>query len=180
MKPMFSLTRRKLVATLLLTVVLEYGCGGSTAIKSFRLALAASGPLVNSLVSAGAIPQAKATAIITDFNDGAGCALILQDAFNAIPSELSAAEKKTRKFQASLSALQCFRVIINRQNFAAHPRIQQAANIAEGILASLVVFYSGTGTSAEARSATVIARDEKELERKLKVQVNLLEAALQP
>jgi hypothetical protein len=42
------------------------------------------------------------------------------------------------------------------------------------------VFYSGTGTSAEARSATVIARDEKELERKLKAEVDRLEAALQP
>jgi hypothetical protein len=177
---MFSLTRRKFIAFILLTVIPEYGCGGSTAIKTFRLALAASGPLVNSLVSAGAIPQAKATAIIADFNDGAGCALTLQDAFNAIPSDLPAAEKKTRKFQASLTALQCFRGIINRQNFAAHPRVQQAANIAEGILASLVVFYSGSGTSAEARSATVIARDENELERKLKAEADRLKAAMEP
>jgi len=181
MKSIFSLTRRRLIATLLLTVVLESSCGGSTAIRTFRLALSASGPLVNSLVNAGVIPQAKATAIITDFNDAAQCGLVLQEMFSAIPKDAPPSEVKSRKFQASLSALQCFRVIVNRQNFAAHPRIQQAANIAEGILASLVVFYSDGQTAAATRSsATVIARDEKELERKLKAEADRLKAAMEP
>jgi len=179
MKPIFSLFRRKSMAALLLIVVLESGCGGLAAIKTFRLTLAASSPLVNSLVNAGIIPQAKATAIITDFNDGAQCGLVLQEMFSAIPKDAPPGEVKSRKFQASLSALQCFRGIINRQNFAAHPRVQQAANIAEGILSSLVVFYSSTSSSAEARSATV-ARDEKELERKLKAEVSKLKAVMQP
>jgi hypothetical protein len=171
---------QQIALSLVLTVVFQWGCGGSSLLKSFRIALASSSPLVNSLANAGVIPQTKATAIIADFNDGATCGLNLQEAFNAIPKDLPASEIRSRKFQSSQSALTCFRAIINRQNFAANQRIQTAANIAEGILASLVIFYSSDATATVPSRNAVIARDEKDLEQKLKVRIDALEAALQP
>ena len=178
---------RRQVATLLLITIIAYGgsgfaCGSSSAIKSFRLALASSGPLVDSLVTSGAIPQTKATAIITDFNDGAGCALTLQNAFTAIPSDLSDREKTVRKLNASVNALRCWRAIIDRQNFSAYVRVKHAADIAEGILASMVVFYSepGEARASTVEAATIAARNEKDLEARLRTQVKALERAMQP
>lgn len=163
--------RRRIALSLLLTIVIEAGCGGSTLLKSFRIALASSAPLVNSLVAAGAIPQGKATAIIADFDAGAQCGLALQN-------EFSTATTRAEKFAASSRALTCFRIIINRQNFAAHPRIQQAANIAEGILKSLVIFYSDSSdTTTGPRRAPV---SEKVFEERMKQQVELLKATLNP
>jgi len=174
-----TLARRKLAVLVLVAVV---ACGDSGLIKSFRIALASSGPLVNSLAASGVIPQTKATAIIADFNDGAGCALTLQNEFNAIPDDVSEREQTARKLNASARALRCWRTIIDRHNFSAHARVQQAADIAEGILASMVVFYSEPGDmrASAADSASVTVRDEKELEAKLKVQVKELERALKP
>lgn len=173
--------KRQIALSLLLTVALEFGCGAGSVLKSFRLALASSGPLVNSLVAAGAIPQTKATAIIADFDAGAQCGLTLQSEFAAIPSDLTDREKKSRKLNASVNALRCFRAVISRQNFASHPKVQNAANIAEGILASLVVFYSEPGDmTARAGRASVTAVNEKDLERQLKKQVEALEDAMKP
>lgn len=165
--------RKQVICSLLITIVLESGCGGSTLLKSFRVALAASSPLVNSLVSAGVIPQAKATAIITDFNDGAGCGLALQQSFEAAKG-LPVSQQKQAKFQASSTALSCFRVIINRQNFAASKRVQDVANIAEGILASLVIFYQPSSTESAS------ALSEKEFERQMEAKVKELERLMKP
>jgi hypothetical protein len=176
----YLIRNRKVLAVAL--VVALAACGGSSILKSFRVALASSGPLVNSLASSGAIPQSKVTAIIADFDAGAQCGLTLQNDFAAVPKDISEREQASRKLNASVKGLKCFRVVIDRQNFAAHPRIQQAANIAEGILASLVVFYSDDGpmrASAEGK-ATVSARNEKDLEARLKSQVEALKAAMKP
>lgn len=177
--------RSKLAAIALMIICTGYGpCStGNTLLKSFRIALASSNPLINSLADSGVIPRTKATEIIRDFDAGAGCGLALQDSFNAIPSELPANEQRSRKFAAASTALSCFRTIINRQNFAAHPRVQQAASIAEGILASLVIFYSDSGADRAAAPAgtashIVIATSEKDLEEGLKRKVKELEAAL--
>lgn len=188
------MNRRTLLKTggLALIAVLAYGCPfseGSNVIKTFRLAIAASGPLVNSLVAAGAIPENRATAIIADFDAGAQCGLTLQNDFAAIPED--ATNPRSLKLAASQKAFTCFRAIINRQNFAAHPRLQQAANIADGILASLVIFYSDASPadSAEGRAtdlakaktvATITAKDEKDLMRQMELQVETLERAMRP
>lgn len=179
--------QRRQIATLLLVAVISYSgygfaCGSSGAIKSFRLALAASGPLVNALAQSGAIPQSKVTAIIADFDAGAACALTLQSDFDTINRDLLPREITSQKFAAASKALKCFREIINHQNFASHARIQQAANIAEGILASLVVFYSDTKADrAQAEGAvTVNAKSEKDLERQLEAQVEVLKRSLRP
>jgi len=169
-------------------VIILAACGGSTLLKSFRVALASSRPLVDSLVVSGAISNPQASAIVTDFDDGAKCGLALQNEFSAIPKELPANEQKTRKFQASENALKCFRVVLQRHNFAAHPRVQNAANIAEGILLSLVEFYSDSDTATSdavgpRRAPTGrrnTAKDEKELEKQLNDQVEALKEALKP
>lgn len=172
--------RRSKLAAIALAIVLAT-CGGGSLLKSFRVALASSGPLVNSLVSAGAIPQDKATVIIADFDAGAACGLTLQNDFAAIPKDLSEREIRSRKLNASVNGLRCFRTIINRQNFAANKRVQDVANIAEGILASMVVFYSEPGEMRASDSVSVTkARDEKELEEQLKVQIKALERAMKP
>lgn len=159
-----------------LVLILALSCGGDTLLRTFRVALASSGPLVSSLAASGAIPQNKLSAIITDFDAGAQCGLVLQQQFNAIPSTLSASEQRSRKFQASQTALQCFRGIVNHQNFATNPRIQNAANIAEGILASLVAFYSDSGD----RTAAVAPISEEQFEKKLSKQVDALKTAMKP
>src|SRR5215210_1095181 len=112
-------SQSKLAAALAIVVLLT-ACGGGTFIKSFRVALASSGPLVNSLAAAGAIPQEKVTAIIADFDAGAVCGLRLETDFAAIPKD--AADAKAQKLAAANKAFQGFRVVIDRQNFAAHPR----------------------------------------------------------
>lgn len=172
--------KRKLIALSLSSVLLFTACGG-TLLGSLKAALAASTPLVNSLVASGAIPEAKATVIIKDFNDGANCAIGIQNDFKLIASDDP--QKKLKKLNASVKGMRCFRVIMDRQNFAAHPKVQTAANIADGIFASLVVFYSEGGTMVADGSrspGTVSAADEKELERKLKIEVERLERAMKP
>ena len=171
MRPTF---RKKIAISILLTVILKAGCGGSSLLKSFRVALASSGPLVNSLVAAGAIPQTKATAIIADFDAGAACGLTLQEEFKV-------AQTSADKLAASQRALTCFRTVINRQNFAAHPKVQTAANIAEGILASLVIFYSDSGSTGDGpRRAPVKRESEKEFEDRMKRELEALKAAMKP
>lgn len=186
---MIPLHRRQL-AYLLTVVIITYtvsgfACGSSSVIKSFRVALASSGPLVNSLASSGVIPQAKVSVIIADFDAAAQCGLILQEMFSAIPKDLPANEIRSRKLNASVNALRCFRTIVQRQNFGSNPRLQQVADIADGILASLVVFYSEPGemrASAIENSpnAASVARNEKDLEAQLKVRVEALERAMKP
>jgi hypothetical protein len=170
---------KRLLALTLATVLLT-SCGG-TLLGSLKMALAASTPLVNSLVASGAIPQSKATVIVQDFTDGSNCAIGIQNDFKLIDSDDP--EKKLKKLNASVKGMRCFRVIMDRQNFAAHPRVQTAANIADGIFASLVVFYSEPGemrADASRSRSTVSASDEKELERKLKGEVERLKKAMEP
>lgn len=171
---MGMLKQSKTLLALSLTLILLSSCGGNSLLKSFRVALASSGPLVNSLVAAGAIPQSKATAIIADFDAGAACGLALQNDF-------AAAQSRADKLAASQRALTCFRTIINRQNFASHPKVQNAANIAEGILNSLVIFYSDSGSTADGpRRASVKRESEKAFEDRMEAQVEALKAALKP
>lgn len=172
---------RSLAAPVLIVVLLSQTACNPNLIKSFRVALASSGPLINSLVNTRAIDATVASNVRTDFDDGAKCADTLQSDFSLIPK--GDPNSKGRKLNASARALKCFRVIIDRQNFAKHPRLQTASNIAEGILATLVVFYSEAGpmrASAEGSRRAVRASDEKDMEQKLKSQVEELKQAMKP
>ena len=172
-------TQRKLLVILVLLTLAS--CGGGTILQPFRVALASSGPMVTALADSGAFPSAKASAIIADFNDGAQCGLAVESAFNSITDDLPEQDKTRLKLNASVTGLRCFKAVVDRQNFAAHPRVRQVAAIAEGVLASLVVFYSEPG---EMRASTVpgtnAPRSEKELEAQLKKQVDDLKRAVKP
>lgn len=174
--------RQQIVLSLFLTCLIQAltACGGGGFIKSFRVALASSGPLVNALATSGAIPQNRVTAIIADFDAGAACGLALQQDFSVIPKD--DADHTAEKLAASTKAFKCFRVVVERQNFATHPRLQQVANIADGILASLVVFYSDSGAdrAMAAPNATITAKNEKDLERQMESQMKALEEAMKP
>ena len=170
------------VLVLLLATSIGFSaCGGSDLIRSFRLALAASGPLITSLVQSGAIKENQATLITRDFGDSLSCADTLQADFKGIPKDDPTA--KAKKLEASVRGYRCFKVIIDRHNFAANPRVQNVANIAEGILATLVVFYSESGPMvADARRSMRVQtpKDEKDLENNLKKQIDELEKAMKP
>lgn len=166
---------RRLQAVTLGLALLVASCGGDV-IRSFRAALAASGPLVESLVAAGAINQESAGAIRKDFDDGALCADTLQIAFKAVPANDPNA--KSKKLSASVAGLKCFRVIIQRRNFEKDPRVKRAADIAEGILASLVVFYSEPGDRRADSRGAATAVDEADLKKKLEVQLEELKRAM--
>jgi plasmid maintenance system antidote protein VapI len=169
--------RNVLIATMLSLVL---ACSGG-ALKTFRIGLAASRPLANALVAAGQISQELADKVVTDFDDGAQCGIALQDAFNAAKS-LPKEEQRRAKFTASSAAFTCFRAIVQRNNFAQHKRFQDAANIAEGILASLMVFYSdSSAVRAELPvQPTFTAQNEKEMMERLKKEMKVLEEAMKP
>lgn len=159
---------------LVAVLIIQLACGGGDLIRSFRAALGAATPLVDSLVASGALPQSKATEILRDFDDGAVCAGNLQNAFSRI--QKGDPDERSRKFEASSQGLQCFRTIIDRHNFAAHPRVQQAVSIAEGILASLTAYYSTSsiGPTAAARPS------EEVMQKRLKAKIDELNEALKP
>lgn len=165
--------RQLLCAPILALTLFVTSCGGGDLIRTFRAALTASRPLVTSLVDAGAIGQSDAESIIQDFNDGAGCADTLATAFNSIAK--TDPNARAKKFAASSEGLQCFRVIVQRRNFEKNPRVKKIANIADGILASLVGFYT-TNTRPTAQAA----RSEQDLEKDLKAQVEELRQAMKP
>jgi len=167
--------------TRLLPIVLiaMFACGGSNLFRTFRVALAASGPLINSLVASGALKPTDATLITQDFSDGVTCADDLQRGFAAIPKDDPNA--KSAKLKVSVAGLRCFRAIAARHNFEKNPRVKNVADIADGILASLVVFYSEPGEMVlSTRSRGPAPVDEKALEAKLKAQVKELEQSLKP
>ena len=174
-------TRLSLNAVLVLSLFVA-SCGGSgRLLQGLRASLAASDPLVQSLVDTGAIQSTQATAISRDFADAVGCASDLQADFDLIQDKEP--DAKSRKLNASVTAARCWKTIVERQNFAAHPRIQRVSAIADGIFAALVVFYSEPGTmraSAAAASTTSAPLNEKELERDLERRMKELKTAAKP
>lgn len=169
-----------LIGALALT---QINCGSSGILRSFRAALEASPALVNSLVNSGVIKQDQADKAIADFKDGVDVALKLESDFKAIPKDDP--DARAKKLAASLTAMRNWRIIIDRHNFAISVRLQQAANITDGILSSLVVFYSddtgsGIQRAAAGRATVQGAASEKDLETKLRPQVDALKAAVTP
>jgi hypothetical protein len=140
-------------------------------LKSFSRALASSRPLIDSLVASGAITNPQASAIATDFDGGAKCGLALQN-------EFASAQTRADKFAAAARAQTCFRVILDRHHFEAHPRVQTAANIAKGILDSLVIFYSDSSDAVDGPRRAPVRRDEKAFEAELEQQVKALKEAM--
>lgn len=162
------MNRKIFLAPLLALALLVQSCGGAL-LTTFRLALASSGPLVNSLVTAGVLKQSQAGPIIADFTDGANVGLTLETDFKACTV-------KACKLSAAQKAEKGFREIVNRHHFAQNQRIQEVADVADGILSSLVIFYGG-GTSKRAGEP---ALTDAQIEQKLKPDVERLKQLMKP
>lgn len=175
------MNRRKLKTSIItLALVVALACSGAV-LKTLQIGLVSGRPLANSLVAAGQISREVADKAITDFDDGIKCGIALTDSFNAAKS-LPKAEQRPAKFTASQTAFTCFRTIVQRNNFAQHKRFQDAANIAEAALASLVLFYSDSSMARDALSVqpSVTAQSEKELFKKMEAEMKRLEGAMKP
>lgn len=144
-------------------------------IRSLRAALAASKPLVDSLVAAGVIAQSIATAVIADFGSGADAVGRFSTALAGISS--NDPDKLGKQLAAAQQLERDWRAIVLHGNFASHPRIQSAANIADGIFSALVIYFGGTPLGAQ-RGAQ--AMSHKQVEKHLDQQVHALKLALQP
>lgn len=172
---------KKKLRVVVLSVVLLAACGAKELLHLFRATLAAYDPLVNSLVQSGTISPALAGTLKTDFGDGVKCGDTLYSDFKLISKEDPDAKRK--KLNASVKGARCFKVIVDRQNFVKTEKTKRVSEIAEGILASMVIFYSEPGelrADVSRSPGTVSAADEKELERKLKAEVDRLKQAMKP
>lgn len=167
-------SRRKVLA-IALTLVFLAGCGGTT----IQSVLNGSGPLLNFLVKNGKITQPQADALKQDFKDAGTCSETLDNTLDQIPKEDP--EAKKRKLNAWVDAGKCWKVIVLRQNFAADPRVQNTANIIEGIFAAGIVFYSESGAMrASAEGAVSAQKDDKVLDADLDKRLKELKAAMKP
>lgn len=174
-------SKTALAGALVMCLLVGACFGGREALQIARAALAGSDPLLNSLVSSGAITPAFRVALKTDFTDSVNCTDTLYSAFKAIAKDDPDAKRK--KLNASVNGARCFKVIVDRQNFAKNEKTRKVSDIVEGILASLVIFYSESGEMRASTRSTVrvvSASDEKELGRKLKAEAEKLKAEMKP
>lgn len=169
MNKRITLGRTSLAPLLALTLLLQ-SCGGGL-LTTFRLALASSAPLVNSLVATGVLKQSQAGPIIADFTDGAQAGLTLERELKGCGAD------RACKLDAAQKAEQGFRAIVSRHHFAANARIQQIADIADGILSSLVIFYGGGGANATVTAAPLT---DTQIEQRLKPEVERLRQLMKP
>lgn len=164
---MKRLTNKLPALGLAAVLIIQTACG-SNVLTTVRLALASSGPLVNSLVASGVLKQEQAGPIIADFTDGANVALALQNDFKAC------AKDRGCKLTAAQRAETGFRAIINRGRFGANPRVQQIADIAGGILSSLVIFYGGTSPNVRVAMDAGPPLTDDQIEERVKPDVEKL------
>ena len=161
---------RKFIPLVLALAITTAGCGTGL-LTSFRIALASSGPLVDSLVAAGVIRQDQAAPIISDFSDAAQAAIVLQSDLKAAGTD------KALKAAAVVKFAKAWREIYARGHFGVNPKIQRAADIAESIVESLELYY---GARIQPAVHTTAPRTDAQLEAQLKLQVKELQAAMKP
>lgn len=159
---------RKFAPFALITVlVFQIACGGFAA--ELRLALAASGPLLDSLVSSGAINANMRAGLITDFSDLAQGAATLKSDLDACagvkPCKLTAVEKFETLFEQ----------IEARGHFGVHARIRQVEIILRGIISAARIYYGGTPL---AMGGPAMSRSEAG--EQLKAKIKELKAAMRP
>jgi hypothetical protein len=155
------------VATLVLSLLIsQIACGGADFAQTFRLALLAAPPLIESL----ALPASLKTGLITDFTDLGGDALDLKDCLSAAPGN-----------PAKLMCVQTLEtkaeIVIARGHFvqANNPKLQRILGLIRGIIQSAKVFYGG-GT----RSLTGAAQSPQQAEKTLKAKLKELKAEMNP
>jgi hypothetical protein len=158
-------------------VLLVTSCG---LITDLKIALASSGPLVNLLVSKNLITEDSAKAITQDFKDAVNAADVLDKATKT-------ATTTAQKLDAAQTAERAWVAIYKRGDFGDNAAIKTAADIADGIFASIVLFYGGQPASASHIPRSVRAprtEAEREAQKKqfadaIKAQTQALKRALE-
>jgi hypothetical protein len=158
-----------ILSTILVATLLVTSCG---LITDLKIALASSGPLVSLLVSKGLLKQDKADAITKDFKDAVNVADVLDKATKT-------ATTTGQKLDAAQTAERAWVAIYKRGNFGSNQAIKTAADIADGIFASIVLFYGGQPASPSHVPRANRPRTEKELADSIKAQTQALKRALE-
>lgn len=129
-----------------------------------RVALAASGPLIESL-NLGS----QRGAVIADFTDLANGAATfaneLKACGSATPCKLDAATKFESLFDS----------VIARGHFGLSPKLQTVENILRGIIASARIYFGGESSSSNARMAGKPVTEDS-----IKAQIDELKKAMTP
>lgn len=133
-----------LVLSLLTNSFLLMSCGGSNLIAGFRVAFAASKPFVQSLVSSGALTQARADAATKDIDDGIAAAARAETCDKAITVTGSA--KRVAEGKCYFALAQDLRGILARHNIGNNPRLDQIAAIASGAIEAFEQFFTTVTT----------------------------------
>lgn len=116
---------------LISVIVFQIACAGiGVLVASFKGALAIAGPYIDSRVS----DPVRAAAIRKDFSDWADVAAVLG-------SDLDAATTGIQRIAAVDKAEHQTRVIYARGDFGANADILAVADIADGIMSSIVAYY---------------------------------------
>lgn len=156
--------QRKLILPLIVIfAILTQACGSQNFALDLRLALAASGPLIQSLP----ISQALKDGDIADFTDLASGALTLADDLkvcaSARPCELSAVSKYEVTFES----------VLNRGHLVkSGPKVAQVLAILRGIIEAAKIYF---GAPSNARMAS-----KPVTEKSIKAQIATLKTAMQP
>lgn len=161
--------RALFIAPLLAAVLFVASC---ELLTSLRVALASAGPLVTSLANAGVFPKSKADAILQDFSDGVRVA-------EGLKANIDLADTKGQKIAAAQKAQREWLAIYARGNFGANPKIQTAANIADGIFASLVLYYGGVPVSMAHLPPGATPTNDADFKRSIDQQIDQLKKALE-
>ena len=162
--------KAKIIAAPIFALILLFtSCGLITSLKA---ALASAGPLVTVLARSGAINEANAQAILRDFSDG----VTVAEELNA---NIKIATTKGMKAAAALKAERKWIEIINRGDFGTNLKIQTAANIADGIFASIVLFYGGVPTSMAHVPPSASNKSDKDMKMSIEAQIDHLKRTLE-
>lgn len=152
-----------------------YKCGGD--VVSPRSVIAGAPTLINFLVSKGKLKPETGERLKTDFNDGAECALTLEDTLDQIPKNDPNA--RSRKREAWLAAADCWKPIVLRQNVFADPQVQNIATLITDLFAAGVRFYTDRQKSEGATAASTQAvPDEKAFDKDVQRRLKELKEAM--
>lgn len=152
---------------LILSIALSQIACGFNAAKDIQLALAASGPLIESLNLGG-----NKAAVIADFAELTGDAAVMANEFNACAGSKPCDLKAISKFQSE------FDVVNARGHFGIHPKLQTIERILRGLIASALIYYGGSASNKSARASGSAA--QVVTEKDLKTQIDALKAAMKP
>lgn len=148
----------KRIAIVLVIALLAQACGGGFA-GNLRSVLAASGPLLDSLVTSGAIKPEQRAGLIKDFEDLAQGAAVLKENLDSCtdkPCRLDAVDK----YQALAFG------VFNRGHFGGVAKLHNVEMIVRGIIDAAKVYYAPQvvrrdGTTVEQTDTQVKAGIER-------------------